>query len=54
MGNREALQAAWEQEWTISQKRAIITALVDTLIVHPDPNCGSRFRPERVEITMKA
>ena len=54
VGDHAALRAAWDAEWTVPQMRAIITALIDTLIVHPDPNCGSRFRPERVEITMKA
>ncbi|MGO2943899.1 MAG: recombinase family protein [Brevibacterium aurantiacum] len=54
IGDRRALRHSWEQEWTIPQKRAIITTLVDTLIVNPDPNPGSRFRPQRVELTLKA
>lgn len=43
-------------EWSIPQKRAIIAALIDTLIVKPtEPGKrGARFRPERVELTFKA
>ena len=38
------------------QKRAIIAALIDTLIVKPAQpgKTGARFRPERVELTFKA
>ena len=53
IGDRPALRRAWNEEWTVPQKRAIITALVDTLIVYPDPNPGSRFRPQRVQLTLK-
>lgn len=54
IGDEQALRQAWEHEWTIPQKRAIITALVDTLVVMPFPNGGGRFRPERVRLTFKA
>lgn len=54
IGDEAALRQAWDEEWSIPQKRAILTALIDTLVVHPDPFCGSRFRPERVELTFKA
>jgi len=54
IGDETALRAAWEHEWSIPQKRAIIAALVDTLIVKPLPRGGARFRPERVELTFKA
>ena len=56
IGDEPALRAAWEGEWSIPQKRAIIAALVDTLIVKPaEPGkTGARFRPERVELTFKA
>ncbi|GAB33349.1 recombinase family protein [Gordonia otitidis] len=54
VGDVDALWKAWESEWTIAQKRAIITAMVDSIVVNPDPNCGSRFRPQRVDLTMKA
>ncbi|SJN16363.1 hypothetical protein FM104_14160 [Microbacterium esteraromaticum] len=48
------MREAWESEWSIPQKRAIIAALVDTLVILPLPNGGARFRPERVQITFKA
>ncbi|MDR1189968.1 MAG: recombinase family protein [Bifidobacteriaceae bacterium] len=54
IGDEQALRRAWESEWPIPQKRAIVAALVDTLIVKPLPNGGARFRPERVQITFKA
>lgn len=54
VGDEQALRHAWEHEWTVPTKRAIIAALVDTLIVNPLPNGGARFRPERVQITFKA
>ena len=54
IGDETALRHAWQEEWTIPQKRAILTALIDTLVVNPDPNCGSRFRPQRVQLTFKA
>jgi hypothetical protein len=54
IGNEEALRRAWCEEWSIPQKRAILVALIDTLIVDPAPNSGSRFRPERVRLTFKA
>lgn len=54
IGDEAALRHAWHDEWTIPQKRAILTALIDSLVVDPDPNCGSRFRPERVRLTFKA
>ncbi|GAA4707693.1 Site-specific DNA recombinase [Promicromonospora umidemergens] len=54
IGDEVALRRAWAEEWSIPQKRAIMSALIDTLVVNPDPNCGSRFRPARVELTFKA
>lgn len=54
IGDEQALRRAWGSEWSIPQKRAIIAALVDTLIVKPLPTGGARFRPERVELTFKA
>lgn len=54
IGDETALRKAWESEWSIPQKRAIIAALVDTLVILPLPNGGARFRPERVQITFKA
>lgn len=54
IGDEAALRHAWYEEWTVGQKRAILNALIDTLVVLPDPNCGSRFRPERVQLTFKA
>src|SRR5699024_4868435 len=54
IGDETALRAAWVHEWSIPQKRAIIAALVDTLIVKPLPRGGARFRPDRVELTFKA
>lgn len=56
IGDEQALRHAWEVEWSIPQKRAIIAALIDTLIVKPaEPGkTGARFRPERVELTFKA
>lgn len=54
IGDEAALRHAWGEEWSIPQKRAILTSLIDTLVVNPDPNCGSRFRPERVELLFKA
>lgn len=54
IGNRSALRQAWADEWTVPQKRAIITALVDTLVVNPASRSGARFDPKRVELTLKA
>ncbi|ODU06357.1 MAG: hypothetical protein ABS81_04910 [Pseudonocardia sp. SCN 72-86] len=54
IGDEAALRYAWAEEWSIPQKRAILTSLIDTLVVNPDPNCGSRFRPERVDLLFKA
>lgn len=54
IGNRGALRQAWTDEWTVPQKRAIITALVDTLVVNPASRSGARFDPKRVELTLKA
>lgn len=54
IGDEPALRKAWATEWSIPQKRAIIAALVDTLIIKPLPTGGARFRPERVQITFKA
>lgn len=54
IGDEAALRQAWEEEWTVGQKRAILSALIDTLVVRPDPKSGSRFRPERVHLTFKA
>lgn len=54
IGDEAALRQAWEEEWTVGQKRAILSALIDTLVVRPDPKSGSRFRPERVQLTFKA
>lgn len=54
IGDEAALRHAWQYTWTIPQKRAVLTALIDTLIVKPDPYCGSRFRPQRVHLTFKA
>lgn len=54
IGDEQALRTAWEVEWSIPQKRAIIAALVDTLVIKPLPTGGARFRPERVQITFKA
>lgn len=54
LGDETALRHAWHEEWSIPQKRAILSALVDTLVVNPDPYCGSRFRPQRVQLTFKA
>lgn len=54
IGDEVALRRAWESEWSIPQKRAIIAALVDTLVILPLPKGGARFRPERVQITFKA
>ena len=45
IGDEPALRAAWEEQWSIPQKRAIIAALVDTLIIKPLPRGGARFRP---------
>lgn len=53
IGDEAALRAAWEV-WSIPQKRAILAALIDTLIVHPNPRNGSRFVPGRVELRFKA
>lgn len=49
-----ALQHAWHEVWTIPQKRAVLAALIDTLVVHPVSNAVPRFRPERVELTLRA
>ncbi|MBU2695919.1 hypothetical protein CCO04_12585 [Pimelobacter sp. 30-1] len=54
IGDGGALQHAWHEVWTIPQKRAVLAALVDTLVVHPDPNAVPQFRPERVELTLRA
>ncbi|MFT4137037.1 recombinase family protein [Microbacterium sp.] len=54
IGDEDALRLAWAEEWSIPQKRAILSSLIDTLVVNPDPYCGSRFRPERVDLTFKA
>ena len=54
IGDETALRHAWDQEWTVPQKRAILTALIDSLVVQPYANGGSRFRPERVQLTFKA
>ena len=54
IGDEAALRHAWEHEWTVPQKRAILTALIDSLVVQPYANGGSRFRPERVQLTFKA
>src|SRR5699024_7483657 len=54
IGDETALRTAWEEQWSIPQKRAIIAALVDTLIIKPLPRGGARVRPERVQITFKA
>ena len=54
VGDKDALWHSWDTQWTIGQKRAIVTALVDELVVNPDPHCGSRFRPQRVHLKLKA
>jgi site-specific DNA recombinase len=54
IGDDQALRRAWHEDWSIPQKRAILSTLIDTLVVNPDPNCGSRFRPQRVQLTFKA
>ncbi len=51
--DEEALRTAWGAEWSIPQKRAIIAALIDTLIVKPEPQ-DPGGSPERVDLTFKA
>jgi hypothetical protein len=53
IGDEQALRQAWDHEWPVATKRAIIAALVDTIIVNSGTP-GAYFRPERVEITFKA
>ncbi|WP_448233625.1 recombinase family protein [Microbacterium lacticum] len=54
IGDRDALRLSWDQEWSIPQKRAILVAVIDRLVVNPDPYSGSRFRPDRVELVLRA
>lgn len=54
IGDEQALRTAWYGQWTIPQKRAILAALIDTLVVRPNPRNGSRFVPDRVELRFKA
>ena len=49
IGDEEAFRAAWDEEWSIPQKRAIIAALIDTLIVKP-----ARTRQDRGEVPARA
>ena len=53
LGDASALDAAWAR-WTVPRRRAILGTLIDTLVVNPNPYCGPRFQPERVELTFKA
>lgn len=53
IGNESLVREAW-CDWTIPQRRAILGALVDTLIVMPRKASGTRFRPDRVELRFKA
>lgn len=54
VGDEGALRAAWGLEWSIAQKRAILTALIDTLVVNPLSKPSNTFRPDRVQLTFKA
>lgn len=53
IGDEVALRAAWH-DWSIPQRRAILAALIDTLVVSPSPRNGSRFNPDRIELRFKA
>jgi site-specific DNA recombinase len=52
VGDEIALRAAWS-EWLIPQRRAILSALIDSLVVRPQPPRGPRFNPDRVELRFK-
>lgn len=52
LGDRRALESAWDG-WTVPRRRAILSTLIDTLVVNPNLYCGSKFRPERVELIFK-
>lgn len=53
IGSESLIRVAWNG-WTIPQRRAILAAVVDTLIVMPRRESGARFRPDRVELRFKA
>lgn len=52
VGDEPALRRVWS-EWSIPQKRAILGALIDTLVIRPQPPNGPRFNPDRVELRFK-
>lgn len=52
VGDEKALRKAWG-EWSISQKRAILHALIDVLVIKPQRPSGPRFNPDRVELRFK-
>lgn len=54
VGDEAALRHAWDVEWSVPQKRAILTALIDTLTVYPVPKGTNHFRPDRVQLIFKA
>lgn len=53
VGNEPELRRTW-QEWTIPQKRAILAALIDTLVIDPQLPSGPRFNPNRVKLRFRA
>ncbi|WP_375404890.1 recombinase family protein [uncultured Amnibacterium sp.] len=52
IGSESGMRAAWDR-WNIPQRRAILAAIVDTLIVLPRRDSGPIFRPDRVELRFK-
>lgn len=44
------LVRAWNDDMTVDQKRAVISAVIDRVIVHPATRRAPQFDPERVEI----
>ncbi len=53
VGNESLVRTAWH-DWSIPQRRAILAAVVDTLVVLPRRDSGKQFRPDRVELRFKA
>ena len=52
MGDPAALRVAWGS-WTIPQRRAILSAVIESLVVMPRRDAGAAFRPERVQLRFK-
>lgn len=52
IGNEAALREAW-QGWRIAERRAVICALIERVVIEPRGASGPRFRPDRVDLQFK-